>query len=71
MEGETHGLETEQVLAKIKKNVDILQIASMQKKYKKCEELANKTAKLAYQEPILRQKLEEIKEKNNDLFGVV
>ena len=34
---EAHELETERVLAKIKKNVDVLQIAALQKKYKKCE----------------------------------
>ena len=42
------------MLGKIKKSVDVLKIASLQKKYKKCEEITNKTARLMYQEPILR-----------------
>ena len=50
-------METERVMAKIKKNVDVLQIAALQKKYKKCEEISNKTAKLMFQEPILRERL--------------
>ena len=62
---DTHNLETERVLAKIKKSIDILKIASLQKKYKKCEEMSNRTAKLMYQEPILREKLEQMKVKNN------
>jgi hypothetical protein len=38
------------VLAKIKKNIDVLKIASLQKKYKKCDDIINnKGAKLMYQ----------------------
>lgn len=50
MENETHSLETQRVLGKIKKNIDVLKIATLQKKYKKCEDvLNNKGAKLLYQ----------------------
>jgi hypothetical protein len=54
LENQNHQLETEKVLAKIRKNADVLKIAALQKKYKKLEEVSNKTAKLMYQEPILR-----------------
>lgn len=49
----------------------MLIVASLQKKYKKMEEIANKTAKLAYSEPILREKLNEVREKNRALFESV
>lgn len=52
------------MLAKIRKNTDVLKIAALQKRYKKLEEVSNKTAKLMYQEAILREKLEETKDKN-------
>jgi hypothetical protein len=42
------------VLGRVKKNINVLFVASLQKKYKKMEEIANKNAKLAYSEPILR-----------------
>ncbi len=59
-------------MGKIKKNVDILKIASLQKKYKKCEEVLNNVRpKLMYQEVILKEKLQELKNKNNELFGVI
>lgn len=60
------------MLAKIKKNIDILKIAALQKKYKKCEDVLNNVRpKLMYQEVILKEKLEELRSKNNELFGVV
>jgi uncharacterized phosphosugar-binding protein len=55
-------------LGRVKRNLDVLIVASLQKKYKKMEEIANKTAKLAYTEPILREKLNDIREKNRSLF---
>lgn len=48
--------------------MDVLTVASLQKKYKKMEEIANKTARLAYSEPILREKLNEVRERNQALF---
>jgi uncharacterized phosphosugar-binding protein len=48
--------------------MDVLCVASLQKKYKKMEEIANRTAKLAYSEPILREKLNEVRERNQVLF---
>ncbi len=59
------------MLGKIKKNIDILVVASLQKKYKKMEEISNKTAKLAFSEPILREKLNDIRDKNRSLFESV
>lgn len=56
------------MLGRIKKNIDVLIVASLQKKYKKMEEISNKTAKLAYSEPILREKLNEVKDKNEALL---
>ena len=56
------------MLGRIKKNIDVLIVASLQKKYKKMEENSNKTAKLAYSEPILREKLNEVKDKNEALL---
>jgi hypothetical protein len=41
-------LDTERVLARIRKNIDILKIAALQKKYKKLDEISNKTAKLTF-----------------------
>lgn len=49
LENQNHQLETEKVLAKIRKNADVLRIAALQKKYKKLEDISNKTAKLMYQ----------------------
>lgn len=71
LEMESHELEMERVMAKIKKNVDVLEIAALQKKYKKCEEISNKTGKLMFPAPVLKEKLSEIKDKNNELFSVV
>ncbi|CAM5999934.1 unnamed protein product [Sphagnum balticum] len=48
LENENHSLDTERVLARIRKNIDVLKIAALQKKYKKLEEITNKTAKLMY-----------------------
>lgn len=59
------------MLGRVKRNIDVLIVASLQKKYKKMEEIANKTAKLAYSEPILREKLNEVREKNRALFESV
>ena len=56
------------MLGRIKKNIDVLIVASLQKKYKKMEEISNKTAKLAYSEPILREKLNEVNDKNEALL---
>ena len=46
----------------------MLQVTALQKKYKKMDEIANKTAKLGFSEPILREKLVDMKDKNNGLF---
>jgi hypothetical protein len=43
------------------KNVGVLQVSALQKKYKKMEEIMNKTAKLMYSEPILRERLTDLK----------
>lgn len=52
----------------MKRNIDVLVVASLQKKYKKMEEIANKTAKLMFSEPILREKLTDVKDKNKGLL---
>ncbi len=57
LENDNLSLDTERVLGRVKKNINVLFVASLQKKYKKMEEIANKNAKLAYSEPILREKL--------------
>ena len=49
----------------------MLKIAALQKKYKKLEEISNKTAKLMYHEPILRERLEDTKGKNNELYQAI
>jgi hypothetical protein len=46
-------------------------VTALQKKYKKMGEISDKTAKLSYSEPILREKLVDIKEKNNALCDAV
>ncbi len=46
-------------------------VSALQKKYKKMEEISNKTAKLMFSEPILREKLTDLKEKNRGLFEAV
>ncbi len=68
LENENLSLDTQRVLGRIKRGVDVLVVASLQKKYKKMEEIANKTAKLAFSEPILREKLNDIRDKNRTLF---
>ncbi len=55
------------VLAKVTKSVDVLSVSALQKKYRKMEEILNKNAKLAYSEPILRERLEDLKDKNKAL----
>jgi len=46
-------------------------VASLQKKYKKMEEIANKTAKLMFSEPVLREKLVDVRDKNKGLFEAI
>ena len=46
-------------------------VASLQKKYKKMEEIANKTAKLMFSEPVLREKLVDVRDKNKVLFEAI
>ncbi len=53
------------------KNVGVLQVSALQKKYKKMEEIMNKTAKLMYSEPILRERLTDLKQKNRSLVEAV
>ena len=49
LEVDAQKLETETVLSKIKKSTDVLRIAALQKRYKKLDEISNKTAKLMFQ----------------------
>ena len=49
LENENHQLETETVMSKIKKTTDILRVATLQKRYKKYDEISNKQARLMYQ----------------------
>lgn len=58
LENENLNLDTERVLGRIRKNIDILNVSALQKKYKKMEEISNKTAKLMFSEPILRERLD-------------
>lgn len=64
-------LDNQRVLTRIEKNVGVLQVSALQKKYKKMEEIMNKTAKLMFAEPILRERLLDLKEKNKSLFDAV
>jgi hypothetical protein len=59
------------VLGRIKRNIDVLVVASLQKKYKKMEEIANKTARLMFSEPVLREKLVDVRDKNKGLFEAI
>lgn len=59
------------MLGRIRKNIDLLNVAALQKKYKKMEDISNKTAKLMFSEPILRERLDELKEKNRSLFDSI
>jgi len=59
------------VLGRIRRNIDVLVVASLQKKYKKMEEIANKTAKLMFSEPVLREKLVDVRDKNKGLFEAI
>ena len=43
-------------------------MSALQKKYRKMDEIANKTAKLSFSEPILREKLDNLKEQNRSLL---
>ena len=45
-----------------------MQVSALQKKYRKMDEIANKTAKLSFSEPILREKLDNLKEQNRSLL---
>ena len=58
-------------MGRIRKNIDLLGVTALQKKYKKMDEIANKTAKLSFSEPILREKLVDMKEKNQNLLESV
>lgn len=71
LENDNHQLETEKVLNSVRKKLDVLKITALQKKYKKLEEISNKTAKLMYSEPILREKLSEVRDRNLQLVGAV
>ena len=59
------------MLGRIRRNIDVLVVASLQKKYKKMEEIANKTAKLMFSEPVLREKLVDVRDKNKVLFEAI
>jgi hypothetical protein len=52
----------------MRKNIDVLMVSALQKKYKKMEEISNKTAKLMYSEPVLRERLADQKERNRGVF---
>ena len=64
-------LDNERVLGRIRKNIDTLSVAALQKKYKKMDEISSKTAKLMFSEPILREKLVDMKDKNHGLYEAV
>jgi hypothetical protein len=68
LENENLNLDTERVLGKMRKNIEALQVSALQKKYRKMDEISNKTAKLSYSEPILREKLEHLREQNRGLL---
>ena len=57
LENENLSLDTERVLGRMRHKMDVLTLAALQKKYKKMGEIESRTAKLAYSEPILREKL--------------
>ena len=71
LENENHQLQTETVMSKIRKISGVLKVAVLQKKYKKYDQISNKTARLMYQEPILRQKLGETKDKNDQIYQAI
>ena len=58
-------------MSKLKRLTDVLKLAVLQKKYKKLDDIGNKTAKLMYQEQTLRDKLEQVKDKNEGLFRAI
>ena len=58
-------------MSKIKKTTGVLKVAALQKRHKKYDEMMNKTAKLMYQEPILREKLADLKDKNDQIFQAI
>ena len=51
--------------------MDVLTLASLQKKYKKMSEIENKVAKLSYSEPVLREKLAEMRDQNRALYEAI
>ena len=51
--------------------MDVLTLASLQKKYKKMGEIENKVAKLSYSEPVLREKLAEMRDQNRGLYEAI
>ena len=68
LENENLSLDTERVLGRLKHKMDVLTLASLQKKYKKMGEIENKVAKLSYSEPVLREKLAELRDQNRALY---
>lgn len=68
LENENLNLDTERVLSRIRKSIGVLSVSALQKKYKKMEEISNKTAKLMFSEPILRERLGDLKERNRGLY---
>ena len=71
LENESLALDTERVLGRLRKNMDVLAVAALQKKYRKMEEIGNKSARLAFSEPVLREKLGEVRERNQALLESV
>ena len=53
------------VFSKSKVEMDKLEVFVSQKTYNTISEIINKQRRLEFQEPVLRQKLSELKEKNN------
>lgn len=57
LERETHELQNKTLMAKTDKLLSLLRVKTLQDKYKKNEQVANNSAKLMYQEPVLRANL--------------
>ena len=62
---QNHNLDMDFVFSKSKVEMDKLEVFVSQKTYNTISEIINKQRRLEFQEPVLRQKLSELKEKNN------
>jgi hypothetical protein len=61
-------LQNKVIMAKTEKLLSVLKITTLQGKYKKNEQVVNGSAKLMFQEPVLRSKVTELTEKNNAIY---